>query len=525
MRILQDVDLEFVATSQREARDALKFDRALKEAQNAEKPDQFSANINLAASIALGLTTTSGIKHVVTKVVGISKDSKVRKEAAVYLVDSLMRHAQSSAHALLAKRYERHLAPHVPNIFKRALRSGDTRKDMAEKFLRKILPKWRSREWFKAELLSVEESIYKVAPSLRPKPPDELQAEESQPPEASQDADSGGGNAMSIATAKAGAPGTPAQPAFLLPTTPRGFAGQAGQVRAPAKMGSEDVLNSIPSTPKSSIFMTVPSTPTGTAIPMTPKFATAMIPRTPTAAPLARVPSKASGTPGAEQSGMPGLPGTPGAAAVPRTPALPPTMAAAPFTPFSAPYTPRAPAPFTPGVVAPYTPRAPGTPRVVPFSPGFAQRPGFIAPATPGGAPGTPGVQFMPAPATPGMLAPMTPARPVPGTPSRPAPGTPGWMPVAGGEVMPMTPRPFTLAGVTAPGTPTPGPAVPGVAPAIDAAKEPAAAGGSMPEASAVIKGASGPTADRAVEVPVPDAKRQRVDSPADVVPSVAVAA
>eukprot|EP00418_Pyrodinium_bahamense_P044392 CAMPEP_0179209654 /NCGR_PEP_ID=MMETSP0796-20121207/104562_1 /TAXON_ID=73915 /ORGANISM="Pyrodinium bahamense, Strain pbaha01" /LENGTH=202 /DNA_ID=CAMNT_0020914613 /DNA_START=209 /DNA_END=814 /DNA_ORIENTATION=- len=136
----------------------------MKDAQSAEK-DQLTKNINLAAQIAAGLSSTEAIKHVVNRLCLVSKDPHTRKETAVYAADSIMRHVSVSDEVLLA-RYEKQLAIHLRNIFKRALQHNSTRLSLADKFFNKILSKWKEKGWFAKELDSIIDTVHKSAPAL-----------------------------------------------------------------------------------------------------------------------------------------------------------------------------------------------------------------------------------------------------------------------------------------------------------------------------------------------------------------------
>lgn len=476
-------DLPF-ARSRREYRDFQRFDKAMKDAQSAEK-DQLTKNINLAAQIAAGLTSTEAIKHVVNRLCLVSKDPHTRKETAVYAADSIMRHVSVSDEVLLA-RYEKQLAIHLRNIFKRALQHNSTRLSLADKFFNKILSKWKEKGWFAKELDSIIDTVHKSAPALsKPgalakqlgkstKPGDGLpvlplaEADDVALGEAAP----AGGRVFPLvfgATAKAGSPATPAQPDFLrAPGTPRGF--RIPSTPMPAQLEvSQAVLNIIPGTPRPEGMMSIPRTPVPDA---------AHAPFTPVGpAPLTPGASVGGGaaqpfTPAGPAPATPGglmqpftprgpSPATPGGLAQPFTPRGP-----APATPggLSQPFTPRGPAPATPGGLAqPFTPRgpAPATPGglVQPFTPRGP------APATPGG-PAQPFTPRGPAPATPGGLAqPFTHRGPAPATPGGDAqPFTPAVPPpnTLGAAAQPSTPgaQPFTPT--IAPGTPRPAPFTPG---------------------------------------------------------------
>jgi len=482
-------DLPFART-RREYRDFQRFDKAMKDAQSTEK-EQLTKNINLAAQIAAGLSSTEAIKHVVNRLCLVSKDPDTRKETAVYAADSIMRHVAVADEVLLA-RYEKQLALHLRNIFKRTLRQSSTRLTLASKFFTKILPKWKEKGWFAKELDSIVEAVHRCAPSLTK--PDvlskqhhesaALDADEPILPLAEADDTAGAAEAAEHvarppglgfgATAKAGSPATPAQPEFLVaPRTPRAFRIPSTPVPSQLEV-SQAVLHIIPGTPRPPEGMSVPQTPGREVlvpVPSTPGRAgpSAMVaPFTPqpghhlgTAQPFTPrliapfTPAGAGG--GSVQPFTPRgpAPATPAGSMQPFTPRGPP-----PATPgLAQPFTPRGPPPATPVgyVVQPFTPRgpAPATPSVSvqPFTP---RGPGVVQPFTPGAPPpATPGVQLL-------ASQPFTPVTgSAPGTPGFGAPGTPGFIPFRGGEAAPVTPSPGgfrpsapSTPGMAAPGTP-----------------------------------------------------------------------
>eukprot|EP00408_Alexandrium_pacificum_P016440 CAMPEP_0171199098 /NCGR_PEP_ID=MMETSP0790-20130122/23291_1 /TAXON_ID=2925 /ORGANISM="Alexandrium catenella, Strain OF101" /LENGTH=271 /DNA_ID=CAMNT_0011664439 /DNA_START=102 /DNA_END=914 /DNA_ORIENTATION=+ len=254
-------DLPF-AKSRREYRDFQRFDKAMKDAQSVEK-EQLTKNINLAAQIAVGLSSSDAIRHVVNRLCLVSKDPHTRKETAVFAADSIMRHVSVSDEALLA-RYEKQLAVHLRNIFKRALQQSQTRLPLATKFLNKILPKWKEKGWFTKDLDAVIEAVQKSAPGVggsdalakarrkagRPEgdePVLPLVEEGGEDLGAEPAADHGLGFG---ATAKAGSPATPAQPEFLrAPQTPRGFRIPATPMPGQLEV-ARSVLSMIPGTPR-----------------------------------------------------------------------------------------------------------------------------------------------------------------------------------------------------------------------------------------------------------------------------------
>lgn len=549
-----------------------KFDKALCEAQTLDK-EKLSKNVNLAASIACSLTSSAGIQHVVKRIYYISKHEGSRKETAVFTTDSIMRHVANGADDELLLRYERHLQAHLRNIFKRALRISETRKILAEKFLGKILTKWKQKGWFEKELGNIVEIVTKAAPEVqRPQlleaenlvPPPELPFQETEdffdddmPSEKMKfeafrpDMDMGG------AVPKAGCPATPAQPAWLQPTGPIPATPNVAKFepkfepKFESKVeGTPDILSKVPSTPR--VMNMVPMTPSHGASPMTPMLGGApgtprpgAVPMTPRTGAVPMTPRGSvpmtpigggMGASGSITPRMSAAPQTPiariavaAAAAAPQTP----IGGAQPFTPGGRlqpgtpgghlqPFTPRGPLqPTTPsaGGVQPWTPRgpAPSTPSMLsPFTP---RGPGGASPSTPKGAPVTPGGFLQPftprgAPSTPGPsnLQPFTPRGPVPATP--------------GGVLLPFTPRgpvpgaspvtpgasmPFTPVGAV-PVTPKAGPpAVPGTP----------TGGGFLSAAPQTPIGQAGqavPGTPTGAKPPVP---RFTVDHPEPSVPSV----
>eukprot|EP00927_Polykrikos_kofoidii_P054747 TRINITY_DN49121_c0_g1_i1.p1 TRINITY_DN49121_c0_g1~~TRINITY_DN49121_c0_g1_i1.p1 ORF type:complete len:826 (+),score=167.81 TRINITY_DN49121_c0_g1_i1:81-2558(+) len=479
-----------IARNKRELKQQLEFDKAMGEAQSNEKA-LLSNGINLAAKAALELGSTQGVKHMISRLVSISKDPTKVRETAVYAADSIMRHIAHSGDRQLQGRFERHMQPHLPNIFKRALRMDNSREMLAGRFLTKIVHNWREKMWYAAAVDDIEEMLYMAVPSLKEKYPPKYATSEHTPtvdgpPNDTFEADEtdmyvdtgdndGGNSALGRATAKA-CPATPVQPFWVNPKV----------------QGSQDVLGAIPSTPRmpfaaavsrgaKDVLMSIPRTPVmAMAIPRTPNMS-AQIPGTPTMPPARPAAAPAKMAPGGMAAPFtPGIgaaqPFTPGvmparqSAPQPFTPAFMPAGASAPqpFTPAVMPAGGAAPQPFTPGVMPsggaapqPFTPGVmptgggapqPFTPGVMPsggaapqpFTPGPSQQP--FTPALASAAPGTPGIQpFTP---RPGGVQPFTPR--VGGC----APGTPGLM-------MPFTPRPGACTTSAAPCTPSSQPFTP----------------------------------------------------------------
>mmetsp|Transcript_31683 Transcript_31683/g.57714 ORF Transcript_31683/g.57714 Transcript_31683/m.57714 type:complete len:575 (+) Transcript_31683:72-1796(+) len=430
-------DLPF-ARNKKEFRNFEEFDKALRAAQSDNK-GELTRNINEAAKVAMSLSSSSGIKHVVRRLCLVSKDPRMHKETPVYVIDSLMRHADKEKNEELRERYERHIQLHLRNLFKRAIRSEGTRSHLADKFLHKILPKWKEKGWFANDIKTIVDVIDKAAPDIEK--PDELNDDvvkedeeyEPSPMEVPQTRDRGWLLGRAGATAKAGAPPTPAQPAYLgAPGTP----GPDGLPMASPQV--KNILLSVPATPN--VLNSVPATPTammGMSVPATP--AVGNIPQTPM--PGGRVPQTPMGNAGLGMLGM-RIPQTPAAAPAPMTPAGGGVLLTIPQTPGVAQKVPQTPVigriPSTPGAGM----MTPGAGRI-PTTPGA---PGARVPATPVGGN---------IPATPMMQIPMTPAKQesAPATPSgafggQPAmamapPFTPGLQPFSSrpSRAMPSTPK------------------------------------------------------------------------------------
>jgi len=470
-------------------------------------------NINLAAKIASRqLFSTSGIRHVVTRVVAISKDPQTRKETAVYLIDSILRHVDHKSERLKG-RYETHLSPHLSNIFKRALRVEKTRSFLANRFVNKFLVHWKNKDWFEDELINLAMVLREALPSV--KLPDDfipMQEEKKETLDTAYHTD----GYDDLGGLDDDAPAVRQVPGSGAPQKVPGVVGSAAVLNSIPATPKTDVMLSVPATPKlpgtpggmvvpmtPAACLTIPSTPLGSFLPRTPALAfTSAVPSTPVTVP--RTPGGSSWPSGASRA----VPFTPGAqAAAPFTPAIPAKQEFQPFTPRPEmqpmtpkpevqPFTPRPAAqPFTPlplakseqAAVQPFTPRpevqpftplpeaqvgaGPGTPAFQPFTPKpMAQpftpaSPGAVQPFTSGsGSPS--GLTPKPAagtPASPGAVGagPGTPslARPgvagAPGTPSNlVAPGTPGFIPIAGGEAAPVTPGFLGRGPSAAPGTP-----------------------------------------------------------------------
>lgn len=488
----------------REYRDFKRFDRALRDAQTTDK-EMLSKNLNLAARIAAGLSSSAAIQHVVWRLCLVSRDSQTQRETAVYATDTIMRHVASISDDSLLQKYEKHISVHLLNLFKRALRTEVTRKFLADRFLNKILPRWKKSGWFESDLELIVDTVHKYAPSLV-RPPvlskenlvrrHDMTDDESEP---EADADDGqdvyGGGltpgvppspgmlAGSGAMAKAGMPQTPIPMAFLqgarMPGTPA----------SPARpvVGTPEVLASVPRTP--SVGSMIPRTPggnlgavpmtpgAGSYVPMTPGLAGMHVPMTPGVGLRIPMTPKAGGaapmTPAAAFGGGDAgyVPMTPGAAfaraegsAVPQTPVHLLTGAHVPMTPMigssAAPMTPALRMAAQAGFAAPSTPGGePSGGSAAPMTPAMAlQRATAPMPYTPRAnvAPYTPRVPFA-VPNTPAGAVPMTPrgAFTAPYTPAGQA-GAPATPRGVVGAPMPYTPRPSAppFGGPVVPHTP-----------------------------------------------------------------------
>eukprot|EP00747_Dinoflagellata_sp_TGD_P071350 gnl/TRDRNA2_/TRDRNA2_156992_c0_seq1.p1 gnl/TRDRNA2_/TRDRNA2_156992_c0~~gnl/TRDRNA2_/TRDRNA2_156992_c0_seq1.p1 ORF type:complete len:794 (-),score=124.49 gnl/TRDRNA2_/TRDRNA2_156992_c0_seq1:150-2531(-) len=530
------------------------FDRSLRDAQSKEK-EKMVKGINAAARIASEMSSTAGIKHVVKRLIALSKDPKAQKETAVYAADSIMRHcsAEGAANDTLAARYERHIAPHLQNFFKRALRQDVLRDKLGERFLVKVLTKWKEKRWFLNELQSIIDLIVKQVPGLKgkaPKTPVILspvkggdQTPMINPPAGTYGEDVDLGGETPVATLQArqfGAvsmTGAPATPALMQATRARGIL---------TPNANAQVLTSVPKTPMEQGAS--PATPMGAfgvAAPMTPGAAFAGAGR-PGAAPM--TPADALGRPGAlpmtphhllprpgaapmtpaaalmrPGMGVP-VPQTPGDA-VPQTPAFlgaprAPGRPAMPSTPGGSsvqPFTPR-PVPQTPNMAVPTTPAMPGSrPQgaAQPFTPAVPK--GVVGPQTPAAIGATPGAMpFTPAapkggvgpqtPASPGAM-PFTPAMPTggvgPSTPASPGAATRGPQPftpaLPSGQRGPVTPGSPRAPGARGPATPaSPGampftPASPGGGLGVPQTPARPPLGGVQPQTPAGLLRAPGP--------------------------------
>lgn len=510
--------------NKRELKSFRAFDKALEAAQTGKK-EILQANINLAARTAMQLTTGSGIRHVVLRVTAISKGDLPHKEAAIYAADSIMRHAAGDE--VLQSKFERHLQPHLRNMFKRALKLERTRNVLADKFLNKIIAKWRDKKWFANDIeiwaafirKTVQKSEHGRDTLL------DVLVEDTGPVEDREDREDpifdSSPPKLVGATAKAGAPKTPPQPLFLIsdpmPGTPDDFEEQ-GSPRSPFRVKLEDSVRGPPpkgpprkaaldltgATVRERLLLSAPRTPQEDAevYNMTPVKRAPGDPFSPIVSPTAmpKSPGPAPGTPSGgrgvvqpftpRRSGMvkvePGqpVPSTPNGGSVqPFTP-RPSGGISQPFTPGGAAIT--ASAPFTPNLMsmsaAPFTPpvqAAPGTPNM--------QQP-FVRPAlsTPTAIqPFTPRPQAQPfTPVLPGVAGPGTPAFRGPGTPAPCGVGPSTPAPMQG----PGTPMPFGMAPGTpgaAPGTPSAMAAFAKMAPSTPAFA-PFAAGSAAPSTPAL---------------------------------------
>jgi len=435
-----------------------KFDKYIRAAQSTDK-ETLTKNINNAARTATrDLLSSGAFRHVIDCIKHIVKDLRSHKETAIFLVDSILVHADHYCEEASQIRFQNHFRPLIVNLFKKAMGSkhGKYRAVLANKLMKKIVPKWREHCWFSEEALEKVQDM-----CLRKAPPSVIQRfKESEvkaqlPYEDAEDEESKVNvkhalnslqrfnekrKAGAIQPVTPGRPGGGITPGYITPGTP----GMAGMMTPMVGSGTpmfrtlpRAVLSSVPRTPM--INSAVPMTPRAnsilTAIPQTPKAGGALgVPMTPKAGVGVPMTPMAGAGPGTPNRNM--VPGTPNMSSALPVPGTPNMQGMAPTTPGGA--LPRGqPVPMTPAAAFNARPR-----QGQPFTPAG---PGATAPSTPAAAFGASG---------PGVPVPSTPF----GAVSRGQPFTP-----AGGARQPFTPaqgarQPSTPAGASARGTPfTPG--------------------------------------------------------------------
>lgn len=373
----------------------------------------------------------------------IVNDSTAHKETAVFLMDSILVHADHYCGGEDMERVQRHFSPFVHGVFKRVLRSrsGRARNILADKLMNKIVQKWQSKDWFDSELVErlAQICLKKVPDSIKQKYEKTKTVEEA--PEftdqerllAKDDELKAKDETMAAArwfkemqtkkqagalvyTPRPNVPGTPGRPnaAVLrqIPSTPRPKAGIPATPKAynplltaipqTPKPGQAQLLNSIPMTPRPTVGgRAIPMTPAspGTTIPPTPVVSGVKVPMTPSVS-APDITSMVPSTPPPQASaGAPmAIPMTPKAGAAPSTPTAPkmaipmtPKAGAAPSTP-TAPKTEAANVPSTAaGLIIPGTPKAAfpsGGASNIPHTPAsaYGMQPAGTIPNTPAAA-------------------------------------------------------------------------------------------------------------------------------------------
>lgn len=437
------------------SREVRMFHYFITKAQNIDKK-VLQTNINLAARSACEVKDSTAIDLVVKQVVQISTKAKGFVEIAIYLTDSIMRHAARCQVAGVLERYQKRLKPHLRNLFKRALRRQGKREDKDRLITRlkdKVLAKWKKEKWFDSELQKVSDIIQIAVKENEDLTQDEILSDDEAAMEVKEEPKGLAYSGVVPATpggflkvkAKAAAysgvtPKTPAigkakaasaqQTPFMGTAKAAPFSSSPDKVQSVPFSAAITMKEEQPQVPAKSRGMLIPRTsaPVGKAISRT-SSAPAGIPRTPV------------------QIGIPGSPRLPTMGGIPRTPAQ--IKGGLPRTPASIPVgLPRTPKPGLPSTPKPgavplspqssldfepepkrqrLNPGLPSSPRLnpgLPSSPRISQLPG--SPEILQSLPKTPPKNSVLIPGSPPEILRSVPVTPKPGAvPQTPVPGIP----------------------------------------------------------------------------------------------------
>eukprot|EP00746_Dinoflagellata_sp_MGD_P035513 gnl/MRDRNA2_/MRDRNA2_185034_c0_seq1.p1 gnl/MRDRNA2_/MRDRNA2_185034_c0~~gnl/MRDRNA2_/MRDRNA2_185034_c0_seq1.p1 ORF type:complete len:582 (-),score=107.47 gnl/MRDRNA2_/MRDRNA2_185034_c0_seq1:42-1787(-) len=450
-------------------KEARQFHYFMTKAQCADKK-VLQSNINLAARLACGITDSAAIDSIVKLVVSVSTKTKGFTEIAIYLTDSIMRHAARSEVEGILERYQKRLKPHLKNLFKRALRcqgKPEVKKKLITRLKDKILAYWQKNKWFPTELAKVSDIVQMAVKSVEqdvipdadgPDDDDEVVEVKQELRISVPKAVYAGATPQTpmIGKAKARPPAGPFSAPFM------GTA-KAAAPAAPFSVKQEVSAKAgkgIPRTPAQITRLGSPASPLPFShMPRTPATITG-IPRTPVPAGAPRTPAT-MGVPGTTAAtGVFGLPRTPrpGGDAVPPSPQSIPSMMSDISEPASKRQRLHPMIPGSPPEILHSVPKTPVSPHMlqVPQTP----MPGAV-PSTPmqSAMPATPNVRLMqgavPATPTATQAVPRTPI--VAAMPRTPALGAVPQTPRGGAATaaVPQTPKPTAKAAVfTVPQTP-----------------------------------------------------------------------
>ncbi|CAJ1368088.1 unnamed protein product [Effrenium voratum] len=91
------------------------------------------------------------VRSFIQRLVDVCDDPLAVKENLLFVVDSIMRHAEKED-AHVVQKFERTIAPHLQGLFKAAIEREDTRETVCTYLLKKLVPVWKENAWFSREM-------------------------------------------------------------------------------------------------------------------------------------------------------------------------------------------------------------------------------------------------------------------------------------------------------------------------------------------------------------------------------------
>lgn len=132
------------------------YDMALCRAATEHKSrDALKEKVHAAARIAVSRHNSGvEVRGFVQRLVDICSDPVAVKENLLFVVDSIMRHAEKESETV-AKKFERAIGPHLAELFRSAVQREDTRAKVSTYLLKKLVPVWKENAWFSREMNGV----------------------------------------------------------------------------------------------------------------------------------------------------------------------------------------------------------------------------------------------------------------------------------------------------------------------------------------------------------------------------------
>ena len=129
------------------------YDMALCRAATEHKSrDALKEKVHACARIAVSRHSSGvEVRGFVQRLVDICGDPMAVKENLLFVVDSIMRHAEKEDEHV-AKKFERAIAPHLFGLFRWAVQREDTRSKVSTYLLKKLVPVWKENAWFSREM-------------------------------------------------------------------------------------------------------------------------------------------------------------------------------------------------------------------------------------------------------------------------------------------------------------------------------------------------------------------------------------